>query len=79
MGSFDSIFGGGMSTPDLPEETPMPAESVKKDAESAAVRDEERRRLRARKTMGGTILTSPLGTGGSSGSRSGMGLLGRNV
>ena len=34
-------------------------------AESSAVRDEEQRKMRRRRQMGGTILTSPLGTTGS--------------
>lgn len=70
---MDMFFnGGGASLPEIPEVTPMPSQN-EKEAESLAVRDEERRRLRARKSLSNTILTSPLGTGGG-----GMGILGRN-
>ena len=73
MGSFvSSLFGGGASysAPSAPDYDPVP------------VRDAERRKLRARRGMGGTLLTSPLGvngtTGGANASPSVGGLLGRN-
>ena len=51
------------------------------EPESGAVRDAERRKLRARSGMSGTLLTSPLGASGSSGttgtSGKSSGLLGR--
>ncbi|MBQ9407266.1 MAG: hypothetical protein IJU37_11100 [Desulfovibrio sp.] len=69
-----SLFGGGgYDAPEVPEVEPMPS-SEEKEPVGKAVREEERRRIRARRGMSGTLLTSPLGTTG--GSRSG-GLLGR--
>lgn len=76
MGNLvSSIFGGGVKTPKIPDVTPMPQHE---DAEPLlqAVRDGERRKLRARNGgVNATLLTSPLGTGGGSGSV--PGLLGR--
>lgn len=66
-----SLFGGGYEAPEVPETTPMPtADEV--EPVSKYVRDEERRRIRQRRSMGGTLLTSPLGTTGAS-----NGILGR--
>lgn len=71
VGGIGKAVGGlfGMSTPKAPrvetveiEEAPREAEQ---EAESAAIRDEEQRKIRRRRQMGGTILTSPLGTTGS--------------
>ena len=79
MGSVvSSVFGGGQSSgPSVityeAEEAPREAEQ---EAESQAIRDEEQRKLRRRQQMGGTILTSPLGTTGSVAS-TGSSLLGR--
>lgn len=66
-GVVSSIFGGGKSSgPSVityeAEDAPREQEQ---EAESSAVRDEERRKMRRRRQMGGTILTSPLGTTGS--------------
>lgn len=67
MGSVvSSIFGGGQSSgPSVityeAEEAPREAEQ---EAESQSIRDEEQRKLRRRQQMGGTVLTSPLGTSG---------------
>ena len=67
-----SFFGGGgYEAPEMPETTVMPS-SEEKEPVSRAVREEERRRIRARRGMSGTLLTSPLGTTGG-----GNGLLGR--
>ncbi len=85
MGSFvSSLFGGGASysAPSAPDYDPVPVREAEADPESASVRDAERRKLRARRGMGGTLLTSPLGvngtTGGANASLSVGGLLGRN-
>ena len=48
----------------------------KEEAESQSIRDEEQRKLRRRQQMGGTVLTSPLGTSGGVAS-TGSSLLGR--
>lgn len=71
MGSiFSSFFGTSYKTPDTPEITTPPSKDST-EAESAATRDEEKRRLRSRKALSGTILTSPMGASG------GNGILGR--
>ncbi len=63
-----SLFGGGKSSP-APSVITYEAEEApreqEQEAESSAVRDEEQRKMRRRRQMGGTILTSPLGTTGS--------------
>ena len=77
-GVVSSIFGGGQSSgPSVityeAEEAPREAE---REAESQSIRDEEQRKLRRRQQMGGTVLTSPLGTSGGVAS-TGSSLLGR--
>ena len=76
-GVVDSIFGGGGSTPSVityeAEDAPRESEQ---EAESSAIRDEAQRKLKRRRQMGGTVLTSPLGTT-SSVSSTGASLLGR--
>lgn len=84
MGSVISgIFGGtSYSAPSAPSYDPIPARESEAEPESAAVRDAERRKLRARRGLSGTLLTSPLGvnglTAGASGASGTAGLLGRN-
>ena len=85
MGSFvSSLFGGGASysAPSAPDYDPVPVREAEADPESASVRDAERRKLRARRGMGGTLLTSPRGVTGPTGSATASpsvgGLLGRN-
>ena len=84
MGSFvSSLFGGGASysAPSAPDYDPVPVREAEADPESASVRDAERRKLRARRGMGGTLLTSPLGVNGTTGGANPSsvgGLLGRN-
>ena len=61
---------------------PMPTRAEAADPESESARESERRKIKARRAMSGTLLTSPLGVNGSSGSSggsgsSGPGLLGR--
>lgn len=76
-GFLSGLFGGGgTSTPDpvVYEAEAAPAES-EKEAEATSVRDNEQRKIKQRKLMGGTVLTSPLGTT-SSVSSSGASLLG---
>ena len=71
-----SIFGGSYEAPEIPETTPMPSSSESQEPVSKSVREEERRRLRARRSMSGTLLTSPLGTNSNS-ANGPSGLLGR--
>ena len=78
MGGFvENIFGGGGSAPSVityeAEDAPREQEQ---EAESSAVRDEEQRRLKRLRQMGGTLLTSPLGSTGTV-SSTGTNLLGR--
>ncbi len=68
-----SLFGGGEYDKEVPEVEPMPS-SEGQEPVGKAIREEERRRIRARRGMSRTLLISPLGTTG--GNRSG-GLLGR--
>lgn len=79
MGSVvSSIFGGGYEAPDPVEYDPLPNRTASTDPEAQAVRDGEKRKIKSRRAMGGTLLTSPLGVnGGTSGGNSGPGLLGR--
>lgn len=74
--AIGSLFGGGKA-PSIssPAYDPVPVREA--EAESSAVRDSERRKLQARRGMSGTLLTSPLGTTGSS-SPAASGLLGRS-
>lgn len=76
-GGFLGLGGSGMSTPDYPEPEPVPVRENEAEPVSRAVREAEQRKIRARRGMGGTILTSPLGTTGTGYSGSG-GLLGRS-
>lgn len=79
VGSFiSSIFGGGQSAPEpVVYEAEAAPREVEQEAEASNVRDEEKRKLRQRRQMGGTLLTSPLGvTGGAS--STGASLLGRS-
>lgn len=66
MGSFmNSVFGGGYSAPEPVKTDPLPVRGDSREPEAAAVRDTERRRLRARAGASQTILTSPLGATGA--------------
>lgn len=77
-GVISSIFGGGASSPSpVVYEAEAAPREVEHEAEATNVRDDEQRKIRARRQMGGTLLTSPLGTVGSVGS-SGASLLGRS-
>ena len=77
--AIGSLFGGGSSyeAPETPEVQEMPS-LEEKEPVSKAAREEERRRIRTRRGMAGTLLTSPLGVSGLSGTSSG-GLLGRTI
>ena len=75
-GLISSLFGGGYDEPSVPETTPLPQREEEAEPVSRAVRDAEQRKLRARRGMSGTLLTSPLGTTGGS---SNNGLLGRTL
>ena len=70
-----SLFGGGYKAPKVTESEPIPVREDEVEPVSKAVREAEQRKIRARRGMSGTLLTSPLGTSGSSYSGSG-GLLG---
>lgn len=76
VGNFiGSLFGISQpKTPSVPEYTPQPVREAEIEAEAKGVRDDERRKLRQRRAMSGTVLTSPLGVG--SGSGTGGGVLG---
>ena len=79
MGSaISSIFGGGQKAPSIssPAYDPVPVREAEVEAESSAVRDAERRKVQARRGMSGTLLTSPLGTMGTTSAVGG--LLGRS-
>lgn len=85
-GIVSGIFGGGggYSAPDPVRYDPIPVRENESEPESQAVREAERRKLRARRGMSGTLLTSPLGVnGGVSGNAGGPGasngLLGRSI
>jgi len=77
----DAHAGGGKSAPDVPP-PPPPApvpDTAPQETESAAVRNEERRRLRQKTGASGTVL-APLGQSGGDGQGDGQGgntLLGR--
>ena len=75
-GAVSSLFGGGYNAPDPVKYDPAPARETAQEPESEAVRNEEKRKLRARRGMSGTLLTSPLGTTGASSGGS-SGILGR--
>lgn len=82
-GIISSIFGGG-SQPSAPkvqevEYKAAPVRESEQEAESKSVRDTETRKLKARRGMSGTILTSPLGTGGGESGGAGSGMLGRSL
>lgn len=75
-GFLSGLFGGGQSTPEPKVYEPEAAPTeVEREAEATNVRDNEQRKIKARKLMGGTVLTSPLGTTGGV-SSSGASLLG---
>lgn len=79
MGSVvSSIFGGGAKAPaPVVYEAEAAPREHEQEAEASNVRDEEKRKLRQRRQMGGTLLTSPLGVTGSVAS-TGTSLLGRS-
>lgn len=61
-GVISSIFGGGQSAPEpVAYEAEAAPREAEQEAEASNVRDEEKRKLRQRRQMGGTMLTSPLG------------------
>lgn len=60
MGSVvSSLFGGAQSAPSIEVSDPItpPTSAVTADPISAAVRQVEQRRLKARRAMAGTLLT----------------------
>lgn len=79
MGSAIGSIFGVQKAPSIssPAYDPVPVREAEVEAESSAVRDSERRKLQARRGMSGTLLTSPLGTTGSTSSAA-SGLLGRS-
>lgn len=80
-GAISAIFGGGYDEPDPVKYDPVPVRENEQEPVSASVRDAEQRKIRQRRAMSGTLLTSPLGVSGSgsSGSSGGSGLLGRSI
>lgn len=76
-GILSTIFGGGQSSaPSVPEYTPTPVREAEAEAEAKTARDNEARKLKARKGLSGTILTTPLGVDNS---ESQSGSLGSNI
>ena len=77
--AIGSLFGVSQKAPSVesPAYDPVPVREAEAEPESADVRDSERRKLQARRGMSGTLLTSPLGTTGTTGSTTASGLLGR--
>ena len=76
-GVVSSIFGGGSSAPaPVVYEAEAAPREAEREAEAAGESDEERRKLRQRRQMGGTLLTSPLGASGAN--AAGSSLLGRS-
>lgn len=71
--AIGSLFGGGVSSPGVPEYEPAPVREAEIEAESKSVRDDEKRKLKQRRAMSGTVLTSPLGLGGSEAGKAGNG------
>ena len=83
MGGVASAIGslfGMHNSPSVsaPAYDPVPVREEEAEPESAAVRDAERRKLQARSGMSGTLLTSPLGASGTTGTKA-SGLLGRTM
>ena len=64
--SLISSSAAAANQPDEPEMPVMPSEEAKEPI-SKAVREEEQRKLRQRRYLSGTVLTSPLGAQGVSG------------
>ena len=62
MGGIKKIFGGSTSAPKLVVSEPVPVRETEVEPESTRVRNEERRKIRQRRGMSGTLLTSALGT-----------------
>lgn len=54
--------------PDAPEVTPAPTVDEAKEPVAKSVRNEEQRKLRNRRYLSGTMLTSPLGVNGQNNS-----------
>lgn len=72
MGGVKKLFSS--ETPSLPDPEPLPKESDQ-EPEAEAARDEEQRKIKARRSMSGTLLSNPL-TSNASGNAGG--LLGRS-
>lgn len=72
-GLLSGIFGGGQSsTPSVPEYEAAPVRESETEAEAKSVRDEEKRKLKGRRAMSGTVLTSPLGIVNNAANRNGV-------
>lgn len=78
MGTLFSSLFGTYQAPSITTYTtePLPSRTTI-EPESNAIRNEEQRKIRARRLMSGTILTSPLGTATNSNTAS-NGMLGRS-
>lgn len=75
-GVVKSLFGGGSGPSVITYEAEEAPREEEQEVEVSSIRNEEQRRLRRRRQLGGTLLTSPLGTTGNV-SSTGTGLLGR--
>lgn len=70
MGGFTSLFTGNTGSYDAPalvQSDPAPVREAAVEPEANAARNEERRRIRSRRAMNGTLLSQPLGGSGGSG------------
>lgn len=73
MGGVKKLFSS--SAPELPDPAPLPNEADQ-EPEAEAVRDDERRKIRARRSMSGTLLSNPIAGNAPTGNAGG--LLGRS-
>lgn len=74
-GLISSIFGGGgVSSPKVATYEPAPVREAETEAVAKSVREDEQRKLKGRRAMSGTVLTSPLGIANSQ--NAGKGILG---
>lgn len=77
MGSVKKLFGFGNTSIATPEPAPLPKESDQ-EPEAEAARNEALRKIKARRSMSGTLLRNPLGgSATTTSSANPQGLLGR--
>lgn len=63
-GIVSSLFGNSSPSIDVADPEPIPSASQSQEPVSAAVRDMERKRLKARRAFAGTLLTGGENSGG---------------